>query len=78
MSNSNQERSPAALTQNASLVASVPHISFRKAQQKVLKGYKTIGTRPVRGAELEIFLCTPTGLPVAIVDFDETDGEVRR
>jgi len=78
MSDSTAERSPAELTHFVSLVPSVqyPHISLSKAREKVITGdFKTIGMRHA-DAELEIFLCTPKGLPVAIVDFQ--DGEVRR
>ena len=47
-----------------------PVISFQRAVEKVLKGdYRTVGKRNSEKG-FDVFLCTSTGHPLAIVDFE--------
>ena len=58
------------------LVSTFPIISFPVARQKIIHGdFRTVGKRNAEN-QLEIFLCTPSGRHIAIVDFES--GEVRR
>ena len=58
------------------LLDNFPLISFERAVRKVRNGnYRTIGKRGEQN-ELEIFLCLPSGKPVAIVDFPVARSEV--
>ena len=60
------------------LLSHYPVISYPAALQKVLHGkFRTLGKRNADN-ELEIFLCTPSGLPLAIVDFEIAGSEVCR
>ena len=60
------------------LLSNDPVVSFDRAVQKVLHGkYRTVGKRNAEN-QLEIFLCTPSGRPLAIVDFEGETLEVRR
>lgn len=53
-----------------------PVIPFSWAVQKVLQGdYRTVGKRNAEN-QLEIYLCMPSGLPIAIVDFPVARSEV--
>ena len=60
------------------LVSNFPIISFGRAVLKVKHGnYRTLSKRNVNN-EMNVFLCLPDGTPLAIIDLEDTRGEVYR